>query len=140
MATHYWDIRSPKMFSLEDVKSQLFKIEVIGDITCDIDGSVPTTQRVGSIDSPYYDYNPFTGEEEKAFSGGKNITVMAVDKLPSIIPKESSEYFSDQLVNHVLSYFWMGDYNKVLKKATIAKNGKIKKRFAHLRSFVQERL
>ena len=140
IAAHYWDIRSPKLFSLEDIKSELFKINIIGDITCDIDGSVPTTKRACGISESYYDYNPLTNEIEASFSGENNITVMAVDKLPGAIPVESSEYFSDQLVHHVLGYFWMGDYNKVIKKATIAKNGKIKKRFSHLKTFVQERL
>ena len=140
ITAHFWDVRSPRFFELNDTQSDLFNIKLIGDITCDIDGSVPTTQRVCSIEESYYDFNPITQQIEAAFSSEKNITVMAVDKLPGAIPVESSEYFSAQLVNHVLGYFWMGDYNKVLKKATIAKNGKIKKRFSHLRSFVQEKL
>lgn len=138
VATHFWDIKSPKLFTLDDTKSKLFNIKVIGDITCDIDGSVPTTQKVSYIEAPYYDYNPQNNSSEIAFSHPDNIAIMAVDRLPSAIPIESSEYFSAQLVNHVLPYFWTGDSNKVLKKATIAKNGKIKKRFAHLRTFIKE--
>ncbi len=137
---HFWDPESPKLFDAEDMVSDLFSIKLIGDITCDIDGSVPTTQRVCSLEEPYYDYNPKTGQLEKPFMADNNITVMAVDKLPGALPRESSEYFSELLVNHVLGYFWMGDYNKVLKKATIAKNGKIKKRYSYLRTFVQEKL
>ena len=140
IAAHYWDPRSTKLFTLDDTKSELFKIKIIGDISCDIDGSVPTTQKVCTIKESFYDYNVENGKIQEAFSDDKNITVMAVDKLPSALAVESSEYFSEKLVNHVLGYFWVGDYNKVLKKATIAKNGKIKKRFSHLRSFVQEML
>ncbi|WP_066631751.1 NAD(P)-dependent oxidoreductase [Labilibacter marinus] len=137
---HYWDTKSPKFFNIEDISADNFNIKLIGDITCDVDGSVPTTQKTCTIEESYYDIIPATQQVEKAFSAENNITVMAVDKLPSAIPKEASEFFSEQLVNHVLGYFWMGDYNKVLKKATIAKNGKIKKRFNYLRSFVQEKL
>ena len=138
IAAHYWDVRSPRLFSLDDVKSDNFKIKLIGDISCDIDGSVPTTQKVSSIEDSFYDYNPYKNALAPPFSSGKNITVMAVDNLPSALPIESSEYFSDELIDHVLGYFWMGDYNKILKKATITKNGKLKKRFAYLRDFIKE--
>lgn len=139
IATHDWDIRSPQLFNLDEVKSDSFKIKLIGDISCDIDGSVPTTQKASTIEESFYDYNPLTKALTQAFSAEDNITVMAVDKLPSALPIESSEYFSDELINHVLGYFWMGDYNKILKKATITKNGKLKKRFTYLRGFVKEK-
>ncbi len=140
IAAHYWDSKAPRLFNTDDVRSDLFKIDIIGDITCDINGSVPTTIKDVPIEESYYDFNKSTLKEEKAFSGIDNITVMAVSKLPSVLAKEASVHFSNQLVNHILEYFWMGDYNKVLKKATIAKNGKIKRRYAHLRTFVQENL
>lgn len=139
IATHYWDEHLPKLFSLDDVKSDHFKIKIIGDISCDIDGSVPTTQKTSLIEASFYDYNPSTKKVVPPFSQPKNITVMAVEKLANALPIESSEYFSERLIDHVLGYFWMDDYNNILKKATIAKNGKIKKQFAHLRSWVQEK-
>ncbi|TLX73678.1 alanine dehydrogenase [Labilibacter sediminis] len=139
IAAHFWDPSSPKLFELTDLSSEKFNIDLIGDITCDINGSVPTTQQTASIKESFYDYNPHNGEIEKAFSRKENITIMAVDKLPSALPIEASEYFSEQLVNHVLAYFWMGDYKKVLAKATIVKNGKIQKSYKHLCSFIQEK-
>ena len=140
VAGHYWDPRSPRLFDIGDTKKGSFNIKIIGDITCDKDGSVPTTRKICSMDESFYDYDPENDRLEAAFSSDENITVMAVDRLATVLAAESSEYFSQQLVDHVLGYFWMGDFNKVLKKATIAKNGKIKKRFCHLRSFVQEKL
>ncbi len=135
---HYWNPQAPKLFEMSDVLSDQFKIKLIGDIACDIEGSVPLTRKISTIKDPFYDYDPLEKRIKAPFSGDNNITMMAVNNLAGALAKEASEYFSAQLVNHVLPYFWNGDYNKVLKKATIAKNGKIKKRFSHLRTFVQE--
>ena len=58
IAGAYWDPRAPRLFTKEDVLKPDFKIKVIGDITCDIEGSVPSTKRASSIEDPLYDYNP----------------------------------------------------------------------------------
>lgn len=138
ITAHYWHPLAPKLFELDEVNSDWFKIGLIGDITCDILGSIPLTKKICSLQESFYDFDPQEKRIETPFSGDKNITIMSIDNLAGALAKESSEYFSTQLVNHVLPYFWNGDYNKVLKKATIAKNGKIKKRYSHLKSFVQE--
>lgn len=39
----YWSPQAPALFSKEDMISSNFKIKVIGDISCDINGSVPAT-------------------------------------------------------------------------------------------------
>ena len=81
LACHYWDSRFPKLFNKSDVNREFFKI--IGDITCDINGSVPTTFKSTTLGSPYFRY--------------KNMETMAVDNLPSGLPLEASEYFSSKL-------------------------------------------
>ena len=80
LACHYWDDRFPKLFSQKDINKGFFKF--IGDITCDINGSVPTTVKSTSLASPYFRY--------------KNMEIMAVDNLPSGLPLEASEYFSSK--------------------------------------------
>ncbi len=64
ISAHFWDPRSPKMFTKEDMKASDFHISVISDITCDIDGSVPTTMRSSTIAQPFYGYNIVKGEED----------------------------------------------------------------------------
>ena len=81
ISCHYWDSRFPKLFSLKDISKNFFKI--IGDITCDIKGSIPTTIKSTTLKSPYYNF--------------KGISVMAVDNLPSALPLEASEKFSSKL-------------------------------------------
>jgi saccharopine dehydrogenase (NAD+, L-lysine-forming) len=60
ISCHFWDNRADKLFTREDAKAPDFKIKVIADITCDINGSVPTTIRSSKIEQPIYGYNPQT--------------------------------------------------------------------------------
>ena len=53
ITSHYWDPKSPKLFDLSQIK-EFKNLKIIGDITCDINGSVPTTIRSSSIFEPYY--------------------------------------------------------------------------------------
>ena len=65
---HYWDPRSPVFFSKDDMKKSEFRISVIADISCDINGPVPSTLRASTISDPFYGYNPFNEAEEPAFT------------------------------------------------------------------------
>ena len=60
ISAHYWDPTSPKIFNQNDL-NKLNNLKVVGDITCDVDGSVPTTIRSSTIDKPnfYIDRNTF---------------------------------------------------------------------------------
>ena len=42
-----------------------FKICVVADVSCDIDGPVASTIRPSKIDSPIYGYNPITESEDE---------------------------------------------------------------------------
>jgi hypothetical protein len=64
---------------------------------------------------------------------------MAVDKLPGALAKESSEYFSEQLVKKILPNFWTNDPKGMLDQATMVKEGKLTRSFAYLKDFVKER-
>ncbi|MBT6765223.1 MAG: alanine dehydrogenase, partial [Prolixibacteraceae bacterium] len=68
IAAAYWDPKAPVLFTGNEMKQKDFKITVISDITCDIEGSIPSTKKASTIDDPFYDFNPATGELEPAFS------------------------------------------------------------------------
>jgi saccharopine dehydrogenase (NAD+, L-lysine-forming) len=53
ISAHFWDGRSAPFFTQEDVKADDFRPRVIADITCDIQGSVPTTLRSSTIESQH---------------------------------------------------------------------------------------
>jgi len=96
----YWAPEYPRIitkdFLFELNKKGNSKLCVIGDVTCDPDGSIESTHLGTHIEDPVYVYNPETREPTMGFSG-EGILTMAVDILPSELPKESSEAFSSAL-------------------------------------------
>jgi alanine dehydrogenase len=136
ISTHFWHPKAEPLFKLTDIQKPEFRIRIITDITCDIGGSIPTTIRASTIADPLYDINPQTLQEERAFSRPENITVMAVDNLPTELPFSASEDFGNQFIEKVLPHFFNNDAEKILEKATIAQNGQLTPRFAYLQDYV----
>ncbi len=132
----YWDPKAPVLFTAEDMQGDDFRIKVIADITCDIEGSIPSTKKASTIDDPVYDYNPITGELEAPFSSEKNISVMAVDNLPCELPKDASVGFGEGIIEKVIPSLLGDDKDGVIARATIAKNGKLTERFSYLQDYV----
>ena len=132
ISAHYWDPSSPKIFEKNDLEN-LLNLKVIGDITCDIDGSVPTTIRSSTIKKPnYYLDRKFFKESKK---NKNNISVMAVDNLPSELPKDSSIEFGENIINHLLPYLIDRDDGRVLN-ATITENGYFLKKYNYLNDYL----
>ncbi len=134
ISAHYWDPRSPKMFTTEDIKAKDFHVSVIADITCDIDGSVPTTIRSSAINAPFYGYNMKSDKEDLPFTKD-TICVMAVDNLPCELPRDSSDDFGKDLAERVLPYLLGSDNDKVIERATICKQGKLMPAFDYLKGY-----
>jgi alanine dehydrogenase len=135
IATAYWHPEGPTLFSLEDTMQPEFRIRIIADISCDIDGSIPCTIRSTSIASPVFDFNPFTGKEDAPFSGKHNITVMAIDNLPCELPRDASYFFGQQLINNILPQFFNGDAEQVLQRARMTHQGRLTDDFAYLADY-----
>jgi len=135
LACAYWHPSAPKLFTEEETQAPDFKINTIGDITCDVCGSIPVTKRSTTITEPAYDYNPKTGELEPAYSRKENITVMAVDNLPCELPRNASRDFGRHLIDNVFSHLFNEDADGVLERGTIAKRGKLTKRYSYLQEY-----
>lgn len=129
----YWDPKAPVLFTKDQMKDKDFRIKVIADITCDIDGSIPSTIRACTPEDPYYDYDPKSEKEKKAFSSSKNITVMAIDTLPGELPKDASESFGEVLINAILPHYIEDAHHEVIERAAITnRKGGIMPRFTYL--------
>jgi len=138
IAAHFWNPKSPRFFTAEDTKREDFTIKVVSDISCDVDnGPVGSTIRATTIDEPFYDFNPISGKEEKAFSSENNITVMSVDNLPGELPRDASEDFSSILIEKVLPNFFNDDKKGIIERATILKEGNLTERFAYLKDWIK---
>jgi len=137
ISAHFWDGRSAPFFSREDVKAADFRVRVIADITCDIEGSVPTTLRSSTIESPIYGYGRFSGVESAPFAPD-SITVMAVDNLPCEIPADASTGFGADLAQLIIPLFLEKDEEKVLERATICQDGKLTRYFSYLQDYLNQ--
>ncbi len=137
IAAAYWDPKAPMLFNAEDMKKQDFRISVISDITCDIEGSIPSTKRASTIAEPFYDYNSETGELEVAFSSEKNVTVQAVDNLPNELPKDASRDFGRNLIDKVFPSLFGEDADGIIERASVTKDGKLTERFSYLQYFAE---
>ena len=137
IAAAFWDPKAPVLFTPDEMKTDDFKISVISDITCDIEGSIPSTKRAATIDDPFYDYNPQTGELEAAFSSPGNITVQAVDNLPCELSRDSSVDFGRNLIDKVFPSLFGNDPDGIIERASITKNGRLTDKYSYLRDFTE---
>ena len=101
----YWEPGHPRVVGLDDLCA-LFsgdaapRLRVIGDISCDLQGSIEANVKVTTPDDPVYVYDVVSGE---AVSGvaGRGPVILAVDNLPCELPVDASQHFGDALLRFV---------------------------------------
>jgi alanine dehydrogenase len=130
----FWNPVAPVLFTKKDMQSSEFRISVIADISCDINGAVPATSRSSTIEQPFYGYNPLTEKEDEPFSH-KTITIMAVDNLPCELPRDASEDFGKELFEKVMPSLLQKDEDGLIERATICMDGELMPRFHYLEDY-----
>jgi len=143
----YWDIKYPRIVT-KDHLAELYakgemKLKVIGDITCDKDGSVECTHIGTAIDDPVFVYDPQTRNPKMGFEG-EGILVMSVDILPSELPRDSSIAFGDALFKFIkpiakANYqqpFDLLDLPGPIKRALILHNGELTPDYQYIKKFL----
>ena len=130
---HYWNPKFPKLFYQDQIK-KFNNLKIIGDITCDINGGIPTTIRSTTIAKPYYSVDINSMKEVDL--DNKGIAVMAVDNLPSELPNEASEEFGKNIISEVLPYLFKKDDGRI-SRATTASQGKFTVKFHYLKDFIK---
>ena len=133
ISAHYWDPSSPKIFENEDLKD-LQNLKIVGDITCDINGSVPTTIRSTTIEEPNYWIERYNLKEIDENNDG--IAVMAVDNLPSELPRDSSTEFSEGIIKEVLPFLLKEDDGRILN-GTITTDGSFLEKYNYLNDYIR---
>jgi hypothetical protein len=137
IAAHFWDPASPKLWQLDEMKSDDFKIRMIADISCDINGSVPCTIRATAIGDPFYDWDRFHLRELIPFSDPEAVTVMSIDNLPGELPRDASVDFARVLMETVFPCILGEDPCHVIDRATITLDGHLNEHFAYLDAFLK---
>lgn len=144
----YWDERYPRIVTKEYLakayKQGDPKMIVVGDVTCDPDGSIECTHIGTEIEDPVFVYNPFTKEPTMGFKG-EGLLIMSVDILPSELPREASIGFSNALFKYVKQIAG-ADYNqsfdqldlpKPIKRALILHKGELTPDFKYIEEYLK---
>ncbi len=135
-ACHYWSEGSPFIFTRDDMKKEEWRISVVADISCDIDGPVACTLRASTIADPIYGYDP-RSESETVFTAPTAIAVMAVDNLPCELPKDASEDFGGEFLKHIMPLLVNGDQDGILERATeTTLDGELGEHYKYLEDYV----
>lgn len=144
----YWDERYPRIVTRDYLEKAFSKgrpkLIAIGDITCDVDGSVECTHKGTAIDDPVFVYNPFTRKQTMGFKG-EGMLIMAVDILPSELPRDSAEAFAEALsrfIKPIAEANYGLQFEKIelpvaIKKAMILNNGQLTPDYTYLKSYLK---
>jgi alanine dehydrogenase len=136
IASHFYGEGAPYIFTRDEAKLSDFKIQVVGDISCDIDGPVASTLRASTIEDPIYGYDAAL-ETEVDYLNSNAIAVMAVDNLPCELPRDASVGFSENFVKYVIPAFFDGDKDGILERARMTNNGKLMSRYSYLQDYIE---
>ncbi len=145
----FWNECYPRLATAEELarlylNPKTAKLCVVGDITCDIDGSLACTVRDTEPGDPVYIYDPLTRSAPSGFEGD-GIAVMAVGNLPTELPKEASQTFSRALSPFLPAIarvdlsapFEEAKLPAPIKKSVILWNGELTPSFAYMESFLE---
>ncbi len=144
----YWTPKYPKFITKSFLK-KLFgsgsrpRLRVVGDITCDINGSIECTVQPTDSEDPVYVYDPAEDRAHMGFQGNGPV-VLAVYNLPAELPLEASTYFSGKLKDHVPAIAaadFQGRFEDcglpdVVRKAVILYRGELTPDYAYLSKFI----
>ena len=141
-----WSSKYPRT-TTKSLMKKIYKeyktLQVIGDITCDPNGSIEFSKETW-IDDPVYMYNPETETITDGFEG-EGIAVMAVTNLPCEFSADASIQFGGDLApfyKNIVS----ADYNKSfadlelapeIKRAVIMWKGEFTEEFKYMKAFIE---
>jgi alpha-aminoadipic semialdehyde synthase len=98
MNCNYWDERYPRLVTKDALRALYTgfdspRLRVIGDLGCDVGGAVECTAKCTDPGDPVFVWNPADDSISSGFEG-EGPAILAVDILPSELPREASEEFS----------------------------------------------
>lgn len=142
----YWDKMYPRLVTNKFIKNNYdenFKLQVIGDISVDIEGAIEFTKKSTNPGNPVFVYNPKSDEIIDGYEG-EGITVMAVDNLPCELPRDSSKSFSESLIRFIPDIAkadFTVDFKDLslppeIKKAVILYHGKLTPNYKYISKFL----
>jgi saccharopine dehydrogenase (NAD+, L-lysine-forming) len=135
IACHFWDPASPVMLTRDHLEGGELPVSLVADISCDIDGPIASTIRASTIASPFYGYDPSTGQETGPFEEGV-LTVMAVDNLPGELPRDASFDFGSAIMEHVIPELLGERDTGMINRASITEGGSLSSLYSYLEDYL----
>ena len=143
----YWDDRYPRLVTKKFVRDHAkeFRILVIGDVSCDINGSIELTGKITEPDASFYVYQPATGAiSDKPATPG--IGIMAIDNLPAEFAAEASQAFGDALLPFMpplINADFSASFEDCslppeIRKAVIVYNGRLTPKYSYLKEYLSK--
>lgn len=129
----FWNPQAPQLFTKEEMRNKNFKIKTIADVSCDVNGGIPSTIRATTINEPVYGYDVNT-ESEIAPYIPEAIDMMTIDNLPNELPRSASEEFGRLLIQSVWQELFK-ENSRMIDDATITKDGKLNEAFLYLSDY-----
>ncbi len=146
----YWDRRYPRLLPEAMLRKLYltkpdFRLSVIGDLSCDIKGTIEITKRVTTASKPSFVYDPVSRKISSDLSY-RGIAVMATDNLPCEFPRESSMEFAEHVRDFVYQIAAHGiidvtNHNalsNVIRNAVVTQNGRLTRRFKYLKKLYSQ--
>nr|XP_018667627.1 alpha-aminoadipic semialdehyde synthase, mitochondrial [Ciona intestinalis] len=124
------------------------RLIAIGDVSADPGGSVEFMKNCTSIDAPFVVYDGINNETQQGVKG-PGILICSVDNLPAQLPRESTQFFGDQLFPYMKdiahnvatsNYEDIHSMSPVVKNAIIASNGKLTPKFEYIQELRKKRM
>lgn len=148
MNCNYWEERYPRLVTTDELRALYHgtrtpRLRVIGDLGCDVEGSIQCTLKCTEPADPIFVYDIDTGLIDSGVSGN-GPAILAVDILPSELPLEASEEFAKALAP-TLPALARADFSLPLpeldipneiRRAVIVHRGELTPDFTYLGEFI----
>jgi len=144
----YWESKYPYLVTRK-LASELhsagnLRLLVVGDVTCDIEGSIEMTTKATTQESPILVFNPASGEVTET-TEGEGFAVLAVDNLPAELPRNSTRHFGESLFPYLSALanldceagFEELELAPELKRAVIVWNGVLTPGYEYLNQYLK---
>jgi alpha-aminoadipic semialdehyde synthase len=144
----YWEPGQPRIASREDLlrlyaNGAVPRLRVIGDISCDLAGSVEGNVLLTTPGDPVYVYEVATGKPRSGVAGNGPV-ILAVDNLPCELPVDASQHFGDALLRFVPALDrcdWSVPFDALklpdeIRRAVIVHRGRLTPPYAHIARYL----
>jgi saccharopine dehydrogenase (NAD+, L-lysine forming) len=114
-------------------------------VGCDVEGAIECTVKCTEPGDPVFVFDPLSGSVQDGYKG-RGLVIMAVDILPSELPREASAEFGDVLMPYIPALarcdytvpFEKCELPPAIKRAVIAYQGALTPSYLYIKEYLQQ--